>query len=192
MKLIAGIDEAGRGPLAGPVVAAAVILNPKKPIKGLMDSKKLTAKKREELSLIIQEQALAWGIGYADVGEIDQLNILQATFLAMERAVEALAIQPIHIQIDGNQLPRWNRSMEAIIGGDDKIPAISAASILAKVSRDQTMIVWDEHYPLYGFAKHKGYPTTEHVDVLMQLGPTPLHRRSYTPVFNACQLHNVD
>lgn len=191
-KLIAGVDEAGRGPLAGPVVAAAVILNPDRPIQGLMDSKQLTEKKREALFPLIQEHALAWAIGRAEVNEIDDINIFQATMLAMSRAIQALSVVPDHIQIDGNQVPKLSYSMEAIVKGDETVAAISAASILAKVSRDREMQLLDKHYPQYGFAGHKGYPTATHVAALMQHGPCIIHRRSYAPVKQACELHNVE
>ncbi len=191
-KLIAGVDEAGRGPLAGPVVAAAVILHPNNPIKGLMDSKQLTEKKREALFPLIQEHALAWAIGRAEVNEIDEINIFQATMLAMTRAIQALPMVPDHIQIDGNQVPKISYSMEAIVKGDETVAAISAASILAKVTRDREMKLLDEQYPQYGFAIHKGYSTEAHVAALMQHGPCIIHRRSYAPVRHACDLHNVE
>ncbi|MFN7096098.1 MAG: ribonuclease HII [Gammaproteobacteria bacterium] len=191
-KLIAGVDEAGRGPLAGPVVAAAVILNPKRPITGLMDSKQLTEKKREALFPLIQEHALAWAIASAEVHEIDEINIFQATMLAMSRAIQSLSMIPDHVQIDGNQVPKIAYSMEAIVKGDETVAAISAASILAKVTRDREMHRLDQHYPQYGFAVHKGYPTAAHVAALMQHGPCLIHRRSYAPVKQACELHNVE
>ena len=181
-QLIAGVDEVGRGPLAGAVVAAAVILDPALPIVGLADSKKLTAKKREALAIEIRLKALAWSLGRAEVEEIDQLNILQATFLAMQRALEGLAIQPEHVLIDGNRCPKINYSMEAIIGGDALIPAISAASILAKVSRDAELVLLDQLYPAYGFAQHKGYPTPSHLNAIRQHGVLPIHRRSFQPI----------
>lgn len=188
--LIAGVDEAGRGPLAGPVVAAAVILDPAKPIDGLMDSKKLTEAKREALFSIIQRDALAWATGRAEVEEIDTINILQASLLAMQRAVNALSHSPDVALIDGNKLPQLDCTAHAIVKGDSKVPAISAASILAKVTRDREMLVLDEEYPGYGLAKHKGYPTKVHLDALAQLGVTPLHRRSYGPVKK--YLTNID
>lgn len=182
MKLIAGIDEVGRGPLAGPVMACAVILHPERPILGLADSKVLSEKKREYLFEIIKENCLAWAIGRAEVAEIDQINILQATLLAMQRAINALSVKPDHIQIDGNICPKTNYSMEAIIGGDGIIPVISAASILAKVIRDREMVEYDKIYPEYGFAKHKGYGTKQHLLAIKQFGITPIHRRSFAPI----------
>lgn len=182
MKLIAGIDEVGRGPLAGPVMACAVILHPERPILGLADSKVLSEKKREYLFEIIKENCLAWAVGRAEVAEIDQINILQATLLAMQRAINVLSIKPDHIQIDGNICPRTNYSMEAIIGGDGIIPVISAASILAKVIRDREMVEYDKIYPEYGFAKHKGYGTKQHLLAIRQFGITPIHRRSFAPI----------
>ncbi|MFI0400264.1 MAG: ribonuclease HII [Thiolinea sp.] len=181
-KLIAGVDEVGRGPLAGAVVAAAVILDPAQPIMGLADSKKLSAKKREALAAEIRLKALAWSLGRAEVEEIDQLNILQATFLAMQRALAGLAIQPEHVLIDGNRCPKISYSMEAIIGGDAFVPAISAASILAKVSRDAELVLLDQLYPAYGFAQHKGYPTPSHLNAIRQHGVLPIHRRSFKPI----------
>ncbi|MBV34328.1 MAG: ribonuclease HII [Rickettsiales bacterium] len=180
--LVAGVDEVGRGPLAGPVVAAAVILDPNKPIEGLADSKKLTEKRRQALSEEIMEKALAWSICRAEVEEIDKLNILQASLLAMKRSVESLSHQPELALIDGNHCPQLDCAMEAIIKGDSKEPAISAASILAKVARDNEMVEMDEKYPGYGFAKHKGYPTKQHREAIMALGITEIHRKSYAPV----------
>lgn len=179
---VAGIDEAGRGPLAGPVVAAAVILNPEITIKGLNDSKLLTEKQREALYKQIQENVIAWGIGRAEVTEIDQLNILQATFLAMQRAVAALKVAPYLALIDGNKSPKLPCETRAIIKGDQTEPAISAASILAKVTRDREMLLLDKQFPGYGFAQHKGYPTKDHFAALEKLGPCAIHRRSYAPV----------
>ncbi len=181
-RLIAGVDEVGRGPLAGPVVAAAVILDPDNPIDGLADSKKLTKKQREQLYDEIKSKALAWSIARAEVTEIDELNILQASLVAMSRAVEALSISPEHVLVDGNKLPEINCSAEAIIKGDEKIPAISAASIIAKVARDREMDDMDIEYPGYGFSKHSGYPTKIHLQALQELGVTPIHRRSFGPV----------
>lgn len=181
-RLVAGVDEVGRGPLAGAVVAAAVILDPAQPIIGLADSKKLSAKKREALDLEIRSKALAWSLGRAEVEEIDQLNILQASFLAMQRALEGLAVQPEHVLIDGNHCPKLAYSMEAIIGGDAIVPAISAASILAKVSRDAELVLLDQLYPAYGFAQHKGYPTPSHLNAIRQYGVLPIHRRSFKPI----------
>lgn len=180
--LLAGCDEVGRGPLAGDVVAAAVILDPANPITGLDDSKKLTEKKREQLFEEIQTKARSWCIARASVAEIDTLNILQASLLAMSRAVQGLHIQPEHVLVDGNKLPKWHYSAEAVIKGDSRVAAISAASILAKVTRDREMIVLDKKYPGYGFADHKGYPTKVHMEALEKLGITPIHRTSYAPV----------
>jgi ribonuclease HII len=179
---IAGVDEAGRGPLAGPVVAAAVILDPAKPIEGLADSKTLAPARREILALQIRAQALAWALGTAGVEEIDRLNILQATLLAMRRAVEALPIYPELVLVDGNQPPALHCTVRTVVRGDATIPAISAASILAKVARDRTMAELDAVYPGYGFARHKGYPTAEHIQALGRLGATPEHRLSFAPV----------
>ena len=181
-RLIAGVDEVGRGPLAGPVVAAAVILDPNNPIEGLADSKKLSKKRREELHDEIKSKALAWSIARAEAAEIDELNILQASLVAMSRAVAALSIPPEHVLVDGNKLPEMNCSAEAIIKGDEKIPAISAASIIAKVARDREMDEMDIEYPGYGFSKHSGYPTKIHLQALQELGVTPIHRRSFGPV----------
>lgn len=180
--LCAGCDEVGRGPLAGDVVAAAVILDPKKPIAGLDDSKKLTEKKRELLFDEIQANAKSWCIARASVEEIDSLNILQASLLAMTRAVQGLHIEPEHVLVDGNKLPKWKYAAEAVVKGDSRVAAISAASILAKVTRDREMIELDKLYPGYGFAGHKGYPTKVHMDALERLGITAIHRRSYAPV----------
>lgn len=180
--LIAGVDEAGRGPLAGPVVAAAVILNPENPIEGLADSKILTEIKREKLFVLIQERALAWGIGRAEVEEIDRVNILQASLLAMQRAVANLNIQPERALVDGNQIPKLPCETVAIIKGDESEPAISAASILAKVTRDREMVLLDQQFPNYGFAKHKGYSTAVHMANLEKFGPCAIHRRSFAPV----------
>ena len=182
MRLIAGVDEVGRGPLAGPVVAAAVILDPDNPIEGLTDSKKLSEKKRNHYFELIKEKALCWAIGRAEVDEIDRINILQASMRAMERAVEQLNESPHHVLVDGNKLPRFSMTAEAIIKGDLIEPCISAASIIAKVTRDREMVEMDEKFPGYGFAKHKGYPTKQHRDALLTLGLTDIHRRSYAPV----------
>jgi ribonuclease HII len=179
---LAGVDEVGRGPLAGDVVAAAVILDVNNPIDGLSDSKKLSARRREELAPRIREQALAWSIASASVAEIDELNILQASLLAMHRAVQALDPQPEYVAVDGNRLPRWHYASEAVVGGDDRVPSIAAASILAKVYRDSALIAFDAEYPGYGFAAHKGYPTAVHLQALQTLGVTPIHRRSFAPV----------
>ena len=180
--LSAGCDEVGRGPLAGDVVAAAVILDPENPIAGLDDSKKLTEKKRELLFIEIQQKAKSWCIARASVAEIDKINILQASLLAMTRAVQGLHIQPEHVLVDGNKLPKWNYTAEAVVKGDSRVAAISAASILAKVTRDREMVALDKIYPGYGFAGHKGYPTKVHMDALDKLGITPIHRTSYAPV----------
>ncbi|MGL1830189.1 UNVERIFIED_CONTAM: ribonuclease HII [Acinetobacter sp. HSTU-ASm16] len=183
---VAGVDEAGRGPLVGSVVAAAVILDPDHPIAGLNDSKKLTEKKREKLFIEIQEKALAWSIAEATHTEIDELNILQATFLAMRRAVDGLQQQPMKVIVDGNQIPKgMTIACEAIVGGDATHAEISAASILAKVTRDRQMIELDQKYPLFGFAKHKGYPTKVHFEAIAQYGVIDEHRRSYAPVKRA-------
>lgn len=180
--LLAGVDEVGRGPLAWDVVTAAVILDPDQPIRGLDDSKKLTEKRRERLFDEIQAKAKSWCIARATVAEIDQINILQASLLAMRRAVDGLHIKPEHVLVDGNKLPEWKYSAEAVVKGDSRVAAISAASILAKVARDREMHELDKQYPGYGFAEHKGYPTKMHMDALATLGVTPVHRLSYAPV----------
>lgn len=182
LRLLAGVDEVGRGPLAGPVVAAAVILDPARPIAGLADSKALTEKRRAALDIEIREKALAWALGRAEVEEIDVLNILQASLLAMQRAVAALSIAPEYAVVDGNRLPKLPCPALAIIKGDQTVPAISAASIIAKVARDSEMILLDTHYPGYGLALHKGYPTQAHVLALDVLGVSAIHRRSFGPV----------
>lgn len=183
IPLIAGVDEAGRGPLAGPVIAAAVILDPSRPIPGLADSKQLSAARRERLAAEIRAHALAWALGRADVAEIDQINILQASLLAMRRAVESLNILPNRILVDGKQTPPGLACpCQAIVKGDATVPAISAASILAKVARDAELCELHDRYPAYGFARHKGYPTLAHRDALRRLGPCPEHRRSFAPV----------
>ncbi len=179
--VIAGVDEVGRGPLAGDVVAAAVILGANVPL-GITDSKKLSERKRVTLAALIKETALAWCIARASVAEIDELNILQASMLAMKRAVEGLSIQPDQVLVDGNRLPRWQYQAQAIIGGDAIEPAIGAASIIAKVERDAELVALDARYPGYGFAQHKGYPTKAHLLALQALGVTPIHRRSFGPV----------
>lgn len=188
-QLICGVDEAGRGPLAGAVYAAAVILNPEKSIMGLADSKKLSEKRRDALALEIKEHAFAWAIAYSTVEEIDELNILQASLLAMKRAVESVQaslveIAPLNllVQVDGNQRPKVSLPCEAIVKGDSKVQAISAASILAKTARDAALYDLDRQYPMYGFAQHKGYPTAAHIALLRQHGVSPVHRRSYAPV----------
>ena len=183
IRRIAGVDEVGRGPLAGPVVAAAVIFDPNKPfITGLADSKAISEKKREVLAERIKTEALAWAIGRAEVEEIDRINILQASLLAMQRAVAALEPIAEHVLVDGNRCPNLPCSCEAIIKGDATVPVISAASILAKVTRDREMLQMDEEYPGYGFARHKGYPTKVHMEALKELGVTIIHRRSFGPV----------
>ncbi len=182
---LAGVDEVGRGPLAGPVVAAAVILDPRRPVEGLRDSKKLTARRREILDEQIREQALAWALGRAEVHEIDRINILQASLLAMQRAVAGLALAPELVLVDGNRCPDLNYPSQAVVRGDSLVPAISAASIIAKVSRDREMVELDRRYPGYGLAKHKGYPSKAHLEALQVLGVTPVHRRSYAPVRRA-------
>jgi len=182
IKLIAGVDEAGRGPLAGDVVAAAVILDPNHPIPGLGDSKKLSVKQREALFPLIKQQALAFSIASASVAEIDSLNILQASLLAMKRAVEGLSTYPELVYVDGNRCPQWQYHSEAIVKGDSRVAGIAAASILAKVSRDYAIQALDSIYPGYGLAQHKGYPTKAHMDALKHLGPTPIHRKSFGPV----------
>ncbi|MBF7729713.1 ribonuclease HII [Pseudomonas sp. N040] len=181
-ELVAGVDEVGRGPLCGPVVTAAVILDPARPIRGLNDSKKLSEARREALFEEICEKALAWCIARAEVAEIDCLNILHATMLAMQRAVEGLAVTPRLALIDGNRCPKLKMPSAAVIQGDSKVPAIAAASILAKVSRDREMHQLDRLYPGYGIAGHKGYPTPEHLAALLRLGPADIHRRSFAPV----------
>ncbi|WP_424407467.1 ribonuclease HII [Pasteurella sp. PK-2025] len=184
--LIAGVDEVGRGPLVGAVVTAAVILDPTNPIEGLTDSKKLSEKKRLLLAKEIKQKALAWSLGRAEPEEIDQLNILQATLLAMQRAVENLPIQPHFVLVDGNRLPTLSMPAQAVVKGDSLVAEISAASILAKVARDQEMAELDLQYPDYAFAQHKGYPTKLHLEKLAQLGPLPQHRRSFSPVRKLC------
>jgi len=184
-ELVAGVDEVGRGPLCGAVVTAAVILVPARPILGLNDSKKLSEARRERLFDEIREKALAWCVGRAEVEEIDSLNILHATMLAMQRAVEGLSVKPKLALIDGNRCPKLAVPSAAVVQGDSKVPAIAAASILAKVSRDREMAALELHYPGYGFAAHKGYATAEHLEALRRLGPTPIHRRSFAPVRDA-------
>ena len=181
-SLVAGVDEVGRGPLAGPVIAAAVILDPNNPIEGLTDSKKLSEKRREQLAVEIKDKAFSWCIARAEPLEIDQINILQASLLAMQRAVAGLDHAPDHCLVDGNKLPDLNCTAEAIVKGDLTEPAISAASIIAKVARDQEMCEMDIKYPGYGFAQHKGYPTKLHVAALTTQGVTEIHRKSFAPV----------
>ncbi len=185
VTLIAGVDEVGRGPLAGPVVAAAVILDPERPIAGLADSKKLTPRRREQLAEQIRSEALAWSLGRAEVEEIDRINILQASLLAMRRAVEGLALQPQQALIDGNRCPDLPCPARAVVGGDATVPEISAASIIAKVARDLEMVEMELKYPGYGLAQHKGYPTKIHLEALQRLGVTAIHRRSFAPVRRA-------
>lgn len=180
--IIAGVDEVGRGPLCGPVIAAAVILDPARPIEGLNDSKKLSEKRREALFGIICRDALAWSLGRADVAEIDELNILHATMLAMQRAVAGLSVTPGLAYIDGNRCPALSCRAEAIVKGDSRVPEIAAASIIAKVTRDREMLIMDGEWPGYGIASHKGYPTRVHLEALRKLGPAPVHRRSFKPV----------
>jgi len=189
--LVAGVDEVGRGPLAGDVVAAAVILDPENPIEGLNDSKKLTEKRRDVLFEEIQNKAVSWSVARAGVDEIDTLNILHASMLAMKRAVETLEVSPEHVLVDGNRLPDWAYPAEAVVKGDSRVQAIAAASILAKVTRDREMIALDQTYPGYGFAGHKGYPTKMHMEALDQLGPTPIHRRSFGPVRDKLEQLNL-
>jgi ribonuclease HII len=181
-QLICGVDEAGRGPLAGAVFAAAVILNPDRPISGLADSKKLSEKKRDLLSVEIKQNALAWAIASCSATEIDEINILQASLLAMKRAIELLHIKADLVQVDGNKCPNISLPCEAIIGGDSKVQAISAASILAKTARDAELYILDKQYPMYGFAQHKGYPTAYHLEMLNLHGVSPIHRLTYGPV----------
>lgn len=186
-ECVAGVDEVGRGPLVGDVVTAAVILDPSRPIDGLNDSKKLSAKKREQLAPLIRERALAWAIGRASPIEIDSLNILHATLLAMHRAVDALAIKPDWVRVDGNRLPVWPYAGEAIVKGDALYAEIAAASILAKVERDNDMLLLDQQYPAYGFSQHKGYPTAAHLKALEQHGPIDAYRKSFKPVKHCLQ-----
>jgi ribonuclease HII len=183
--LIAGIDEAGRGPLAGPVVAAAVILDPARKVRGLRDSKVMTPEQREHVAGEIRLRAIAWAVASSDVGEIDALNILRATLLAMRRAVDALSVQPIEALVDGDRCPDLRCPTFAIVKGDRDVPAISAASIIAKTTRDAMLRVLDLEYPMYGFARHKGYGTPEHLAALDLHGPCPAHRKSFAPVLQA-------
>jgi ribonuclease HII len=190
--LVCGVDEVGRGPLCGPVVTAAVILDPEKPVQGLNDSKKLTEKKREALFDEIKLKALSWSLGRAEVEEIDELNILHATMLAMKRAVEGLSVKPELALIDGNRCPDLKCPAEAIIKGDGRVPEISAASILAKVARDREMAEMEKLYPGYGIGGHKGYPTKAHRDALKVLGVTPIHRRSFKPVREVLEASDLE
>jgi ribonuclease HII len=185
LRVVCGVDEAGRGPLAGPVVAAAVVLDPDRPVDGLRDSKQLSAARREALAVVIRERALGWAVARASVEEIDRLNILQASLLAMRRAVEALPCAPTLARIDGNQPPALACGIELIVGGDIVEPCISAASILAKTVRDDDLRALHARHPGYGFDRHKGYPTAEHLDRLRALGPCDAHRRSFAPVRDA-------
>ncbi|NTV72306.1 MAG: ribonuclease HII [Azonexaceae bacterium] len=180
--LVCGIDEAGRGPLAGTVVAAAVILDPQRPIPGLNDSKKLSEKKRDALAVLIRERAVAWAVASASVDEIDRLNILHATMLAMQRAVAGLTVRPTAAMVDGNRCPKLDIPCEAVIKGDGKIASIAAASILAKTVRDAEMLALHAQYPMYGFDRHMGYPTAAHFQALEEHGASPVHRRSFGPV----------
>jgi len=184
-RLLAGVDEVGRGPLIGAVVTAAVILDPERPITGLADSKKLTEKKRLALYEEILDKATAWCIGRCEAHEIDRLNIYQATMLAMERAVDGLPVAPEYVLVDGNRCPNWRWPSEPVVKGDSRVAEISAASILAKVTRDREMEELDERYPGYEIARHKGYPTPVHLEALARLGVTPEHRRSFRPVQEA-------
>lgn len=179
---ICGTDEAGRGPLCGPVMAAAVILDPARPIAGLNDSKKLSAARRERLAAEIRDKALAWAVAEASVAEIDELNILHASMLAMTRAVQALRLRPDVVKVDGNRCPPLDLPCEAVVGGDGLVAEISAASILAKTARDAALLELDRQHPEYGFARHKGYPTREHLAALAEHGVLPCHRRSFGPV----------
>jgi ribonuclease HII len=183
--LIAGVDEAGRGPLAGPVVAAAVILDPARKVRGLRDSKVMTPEQRTRVAVDIRAKAIAWAAASSDVGEIDALNILRATLLAMRRAVESLAVQPVEVLIDGDHCPQLTCPAYAIVKGDRDVAAISAASIIAKTTRDAMLELLDREYPMYGFARHKGYGTPEHLAALDLHGPCPAHRRSFAPVLQA-------
>jgi ribonuclease HII len=185
VTLVAGVDEAGRGPLAGPVYAACVILDPARPIEGLADSKALTARRRKVLADVIRERALAWAVAEATVEEIDRLNILHATMLAMQRAVTSLTVPPDEVLVDGNRCPALPMPCRAVVRGDATVAEISAASILAKTARDAVMVSLDRQHPEYGFSRHKGYPTPLHVAALRAFGPTVHHRRSFAPVREA-------
>lgn len=180
--LVCGVDEAGRGPLAGPVYAAAVMLDPARRIRGIDDSKQISEREREKIALRIKERALAWSIAFATVEEIDRLNIYWATMLAMQRAVQALGVAPAEVLVDGNRCPKLSYPARAIVGGDAKVRCIGAASILAKTARDAEMQQWHERYPHYGFAQHKGYATPDHLELLQRHGPCEVHRRSFAPV----------
>ncbi len=186
-RVQAGVDEVGIGPLAGPVVAAAVVLDVNCPIQGLTDSKKITMAKRQALAAEIRAAALCWGVGWADEHEVDRLNILRASHVAMQRAVAQLDVRPAVVFVDGNKVPRLSQPCVAVVKGDLRMPPISAASILAKVARDEHMMELDTQYPGYGFAQHMGYPTRQHFQALRTLGVTPVHRRSFAPVREACE-----
>lgn len=190
-QLLAGVDEVGRGPLAGDVVTAAVILDPLQPIEGLGDSKKISEKRREFLYDEICAKALAWSIGRASVAEIDRYNILQATMMAMYRAVAALSVQPEYVAVDGNKMPKWPYRGETVVKGDAKVAEIGAASIIAKVTRDREMAAFDKTHPGYGFAAHKGYATSQHTDAIKKLGPCDIHRRSFEPVKSMLQVEQL-
>lgn len=179
---VAGVDEVGRGPLAGPVLAGAVILDPERPVAGLRDSKRLSARRRTELAALIREHAWSWALGRAEVQEIDKLNILRASHLAMQRAVAALAVDPELVLVDGNMAPEFAVPAIAVVGGDDRVQAISAAAIIAKVARDEEMVTLADRYPGYGLDQHKGYPTRAHLLALDKQGASPVHRRSFAPV----------
>ncbi len=179
---LVGVDEVGRGSLAGPVIAGAVILDARRPIEGLRDSKRLSARQRERLTRVIHEHALAFALGRADAEEVDRFNVLRATLTAMRRAVEALAIEPQVVYVDGDRAPALCAPTVAVVGGDDRVPSISAASIIAKTARDAEMVALARQYPGYGFEVHKGYPTRRHLDALARLGPCAAHRTSFAPV----------
>jgi len=189
LTLVAGVDEAGRGPLAGPVVAACVVLDPKRPIAGLADSKQLSPQRRTLLAAQIRDRARAWSVASASPSEIDEHNILRATLLAMARAVEGLGLLPDEVLVDGLHCPAVSCRARAVVKGDATVPSISAASILAKTDRDAMMDALHERFPGYGFDRHRGYPTPEHVEALRRLGPTEVHRRSFAPVRAAFELH---
>lgn len=195
MRIIAGVDEAGRGPLAGPVVAAVVVLAEGQVIAGVRDSKKLTARRREQLEINIKAESADWSLGIAEVDEIDELNILGGTMLAMRRAIEGLRVMPQRLRIDGNQCPelpvKYATITQTLIGGDNICPAIGAASILAKVARDRMMVELNNQYPGYGFDRHKGYPTVAHRQALLELGVTPVHRMSFRPVREAAESQGI-
>lgn len=182
LERVAGVDEAGRGPLAGPVMAAAVVLDARRPIAGLADSKQLSEGRREVLAQLIRARAIAWAVGRAEVEEVDRLNVLEASLLAMQRACQALLPPPTAVLVDGNCCPQLAWPTQAVVRGDQTVAAISAASIIAKVTRDAEMRDLDSRYPGYGLARHKGYPTPEHLSALARLGPSPIHRRSFAPV----------